>query len=495
MEVYQILAVTGALLLLGVFSSKLSSRFNMPILLMFLAVGMVCGSDGLGWVSIGKEQASGINFLGTVAMCFILFSGGLDTSYKNIKPVLVPGIVLATVGVLFTAVLLGVGAWVIFDQPSLKFCLLLGAIVSSTDAAAVFAILRSRGVSLKGNLRGLLELESGSNDPMAAFLTVFVLGIITGGDFDPWLFLPQLLAKMLIGVGIGALAGKAGAQLFNKIKLEYEGLYLVCSASMVIFTYGVAELCYGNGFMAVYVCGLFMGNLRYNYQKGISRFTDGLAWLMQVALFTALGLLVNPTELLDSRIWQNGLLLSAILMLIARPVGVFLCTSFFNFSIRERTLISWVGLRGAAPIVLATFPLVADVQDAQLMFNMVFFLVLSSVILQGRTLMPMAKLLKLDSPLSDRSRAPLELEHTDEISGETHEFDVTENSSAVDKTLAELNLPHTVLVMLIRRNKKFILARGSTRVHLGDGLLMMGDREHLQDVAVKFFPDDETFNK
>ena len=363
------------------------------------------------------------------------------------------------------------------------------------NAAAVFAILRSKNVGLRGQLRSLLEFESGSNDPMAAFLTIFMLDIVTGGTVSPWLFIPHLLTKMLIGISIGVVFGKAGAWVFNRLKLEYEGLYLVCSAAIVIFAYGVAEICFGNGFMAVYVCGLFMGNLRYNYQKGICRFTDGLAWLMQVALFTALGLLVKPHELLDYRIWIGGVVLSLVLMLIARPVAVFLCTSFFKFSIQEKTLVSWVGLRGAAPIVLATFPLVRDVPNAGLMFNMVFFIVLSSVILQGRTLMPMARLLKLDKPLNDRSRAPLELEHTDQISGETHEFDVTENSSAIDKTLAELNLPHTVLVMLIRRNKKFILARGNTKIHLGDGMLMMGDREYLQEVASKFFPDDETFNK
>lgn len=493
METSLILTVTGALLLLGVFSSKLSSRFNMPILLMFLAVGMACGSDGFG-LAIGREQVTGINFLGTVAMCFILFSGGLDTSFKNIRPVLVPGIVLATAGVLVTAGVLGIGAMLLFRE-NWKICLLFGAIVSSTDAAAVFAILRSKGVSLKGHLRGLLELESGSNDPMAAFLTIFMLDIVTGGAVSPWLFIPHLLAKMLIGISIGVVFGKAGAWVFNRLKLEYEGLYLVCSAAIVIFAYGVAEICFGSGFMAVYVCGLFMGNLRYNYQKGICRFTDGLAWLMQVALFTALGLLVKPHELLDYRIWVGGIALSLVLMLVARPAAVFLCSSFFKFSIQEKTLVSWVGLRGAAPIVLATFPLVRDVPNAGLMFNMVFFIVLSSVILQGRTLMPMARLLKLDKPLNDRSRAPLELEHTDQISGETHEFDVTENSSAIDKTLAELNLPHTVLVMLIRRNKKFILARGNTKIHLGDGMLMMGDREYLQEVASKFFPDDETFNK
>ena len=401
---------------------------------------------------------------------------------------------LATAGVLVTAGLLGIGARLL-TWGNWSLCLLFGAIVSSTDAAAVFAILRSKGVSLKGNLRGLLELESGSNDPMAALLTIFMLGVVTGESVSLWLFIPQLLAKILIGLIIGALFGKAGTILFNKLKLDYEGLYLVCSAAIVILAYGTAEVCFGNGFMAVYVCGLFMGNLRYNYQKGICRFTDGLAWLMQVALFTALGLLVNPQELLRSRVVAGGIMLSLVLMLIARPAAVFICTAFFKFSTREKLLISWVGLRGAAPIVLATFPLVKDIPQAGLMFNMVFFIVLSSVILQGRTLMPLARLLKLDSPLNDRSRAPLELEHTDQISGETHEFDVTENSSAIDKTLAELNLPHTVLVMLIRRNKKFILARGNTKIHLGDGMLIMGDREYLQEVAAKFFPDDETFNK
>ena len=189
MEIGQILTIAGALLLLGVFSSKLSSKFNMPILLMFLAVGMACGSDGLGWVSIGRDQAYGINFLGTVAMCFILFSGGLDTSFKSIRPVLTPGIVLATAGVLVTALLMGIGGYLLLGG-DLKWSLLLGAIVSSTDAAAVFAILRSKGVSLKGNLRGLLELESGSNDPMAAFLTIFMLGIVTGSTAVGWLFIP-----------------------------------------------------------------------------------------------------------------------------------------------------------------------------------------------------------------------------------------------------------------------------------------------------------------
>ena len=353
MAIHQLLAMVAILLLLGVFSSKLSSRFNVPILLMFLSVGMLTGSDGLDWVSINSTtHAAPINFLGTVAMCFILYSGGLDTNYRSIKGVLGYGALLASAGVLITALLVGLGAWLLFGY-DLKWCLLLGSIISSTDAAAVFAILRSKSVSLKGDLQPLLELESGSNDPMAAFLTIFMIGIVQGSDTTLWSFVPVFLAKMSIGIAGGYLIGRAGCWLFNKLKLEYEGLYFVTGVAIIIF-------------MAVYVCGLTMGNRRYNFKKGLFRFSDGLAWLMQVTLFTTLGMLVNPHELFAANVWSLGLLLALVLMFIARPASIFLCLIGSRFTLRERTLVSWVGLRGAAPIVLATFP-----------FNMVFFIVLA----------------------------------------------------------------------------------------------------------------------
>ena len=240
-----------------------------------------------------------------------------------------------------------------------------------------------------------------------------------------------------------------------------------------------------------YVCGLTMGNLRYNFKKGLLRFSDGLAWLMQVTLFTTLGMLVNPHELFEINVWGRGLLLALVLMLLARPASIFLCLLRSRFSPGERTLISWVGLRGAAPIVLATFPMVDQVEKANMMFNMVFFIVLASVLIQGRTLMPVAKFLKLDRPLSDKSRIPLELEETDSINSEMHEFDVHPDAEFVNRSLAEMNLPNGVLVMLIRRGGHFILARGNTIIQANDGMLMMGDRPTLKKVAQQFFPDSD----
>ncbi len=494
MQIYPFLTMTSILLLLGVLSSKISSRFNVPILLLFLGVGMLTGSDGLDWVTLnGTTDAGPINFLGTIAMCFILYSGGLDTNFRQIRGVLGYGTFLATVGVLLTALLVGLGAW-FFLGYDLKWCLLLGSIISSTDAAAVFAILRSRAVSLKGELQPLLELESGSNDPMAALLTIFMIDVIVNsaenfGVTTFLLFFGEIATRMIVGVAGGYLIGRAGAWLFNKLKLEYEGLYFVTGIAIVLAAYGIPELLHGNGFMGTYVCGLVMGNFRYNYKKGLLRFSDGVAWLMQVALFTTLGLLVNPQELLS--VWQKGLLLALLLMFIARPVAILFCMFHSKFNLRERAFISWVGLRGAAPIVLATFPLVSGIENANMMFNMVFFIVLASVLIQGRTLMPVARLLKLDRPLSEKSRIPLELEETDSLNSEMHEFDVHKDAEFAHKTLAEMKLPQGVLVMLIRRDNHFILARGNTIIEPGDGMLMMGDRQTMQTVATQFFPDSD----
>ena len=328
-----------------------------------------------------------------------------------------------------------------------SFLLLLGAVVSSTDAAAVFAILRSKSVSLQGRLQPLLELESGSNDPMAAFLTVFMIGIIQNPETSYWSIFPAFFGKMSIGIVWGYLVGRAGAWLYTKLKLDYEGLYFVLGISLVLFAYGIAECIYGNGFMACYVCGLTMGNLRFNYKKGLVRFSDGVGWLMQVMLFLVLGLLVFPKQLPGIAI--SGFILALLLMFVARPAAVLLCMIRSPYSMRERLLISWVGLRGAAPIVFATFPLLAGIENAGLLFNLVFFIVIASVLIQGRTLMPFARLLKLDKPLNDKVRAPIELEETDTLNSKMFEFEIPPDAPFVNKTLAEMKLPPGVLVLLL----------------------------------------------
>ncbi len=486
MIIQYVLAVVALLLFLGVFSSKLSSQFNVPILLMFLGVGMLAGSDGLGGIEF--SDASAANYLGTVAMAFILYSGGLDTNFRSIKSVLGYGTLLASAGVLLTAILLGIGVTFVLGC-DWKWGMLLGAVVSSTDAAAVFAILRSKSVSLQGRLQPLLELESGSNDPMAAFLTVFMIGIIQNPETSYWSIFPAFFGKMSIGIVWGYLVGRAGAWLYTKLKLDYEGLYFVLGISLVLFAYGIAECIYGNGFMACYVCGLTMGNLRFNYKKGLVRFSDGVGWLMQVMLFLVLGLLVFPKQLPGIAI--SGFILALLLMFVARPAAVLLCMIRSPYSMRERLLISWVGLRGAAPIVFATFPLLAGIENAGLLFNLVFFIVIASVLIQGRTLMPFARLLKLDKPLNHKVRAPIELEETDTLNSKMFEFEIPPDAPFVNKTLAEMKLPPGVLVLLLRRNNHFILARGNTRLEAGDGMLMMGDINEMTRIAAEYFPNSD----
>ncbi len=495
-EIHGFLLIAGFLLLLGAASNRLSIRFNLPILLMFLAVGMICGSGVLGIVNLsGDLHAGGVNILGTVALCFILYSGGMDTGFNSIQPVLGRGALLATIGVILTALLLGVGAWLIFFafgyEARFSWCLLLGAIISSTDAAAVFAVLRGRGIALKGRLRPLLELESGSNDPMAYLLVITLISLVLEENSAGWLLPLVLIYKMAMGVLIGVGSGVLGQYLY-RLKLDYEGLYYVIGISLVLLAYGFAEQIGGNGMMSVYVCGMTMGNLRFNFRNGLSRFSDGIAWLMQVALFTTLGLLVNPDELVGYQVWIPGILLSLVLLFVARPVAVCSCLAGSSFNWRERLFISWVGLRGAAPIVLATFPLAAGVEFAPLLFNMIFFMVIASVVIQGSTIMPTARRLQLDKPVDNRPRIPLEFEITSSSSRqEMFEFEVPPDAAFADEPLSRLALPEGVLVLMVRRGDGFVSPRGNTVLKRGDGLLMLGDEAAMAETAKKFFPGSD----
>lgn len=488
-----IVAFVGLLLLAGVLANKLSSRFNMPILLLFLAVGMTVGAHGLGYVDLDPERhAMPINALGTVAMCFILFSGGLGTRIREIRPVLKEGVILATAGVFLTAVFLGFCGYLIclcfrYEVP-LMWWMLMAALISSTDAAAMFAILRGNGVNLSGNLQPLLELESGSNDPMAALLTLAMLQMITAaGKFDLMQF-PMLCYKIVGGAAVGLLFGFGGRWLFRN-RFEYEGLYYVLGVSLVLICFGMAELARTNGFLAVYVCGVAMGNMRYNFRAGLEKFNQGIAWLMQVILFTSLGVLVNPMDLLEMRVLIPGIMLSLCMMFIARPGAVFLSLCRSDFSFREKLLVSWAGLRGAAPIVLATFPLVAGIENSKLMFNMIFFMVIGSVLAQGVTLMPLARRLGLARAFAPKSRVPVEMETVEGANYDLHEFEVAEASPLAGLTLAEAKLPPGALVTMIRRKGGFVPATGNTRIEVGDDLVVMGAPEKLRALSHLYFPE------
>ena len=506
MAISSILAVVGILLLLGAVSNKLSSKANMPILLVFLAIGVTATSLKLVPESLlitGGASSFMVKMLGTVAMCFILFSGGLNTRFSAVRGVLLPASLLASFGVLITA--LAMGAMCYFLQRAaghptdFAWCLLFGALISSTDAAAVMSVLRNRNTALKGELQPLLEMESGSNDPAAYLLTIILLGIARSDNtMSAWEITLELVTKVFWGLTAGAAAGLffgiITQWLYNtaarKKLLEYEGLYFVIGIAAVLLTFSLTEkYLRANGLMAVYICGITMGNIRFSFKKALTQFNEGVSWLMQVSLFTVLGFMVSPEEMTQPIQLVSGLLLAVLLLFVARPLAVWICLIGSKFSFRERLFVSWVGLRGAAPIMLATFPMAADLPNARMIFNMVFFIVLVSILVQGSTLMPLARLLGLAASTDDRERAPLELEITDAGSdSEMFEFTVPADAEFVGRSVAELGLPAGALIMLIRRQGDFFPPRGNVRIEAGDGLLIMGRGEVMTEVNKKFFP-------
>ncbi|MDO4583931.1 MAG: potassium/proton antiporter [Planctomycetia bacterium] len=485
-EMYWSCTIAAILIFLGIFGSKVSSFLQIPILLVFLIIGMLAGSDGLGGIVFEDYAAAGN--VGTIALMFILFSGGYDTSWQSIRKVLFRGTLLSTLGVFLTAVFIGLfTAW--WMEWPLPYGLLLGAIVSSTDAAAVFAIFRSKSVGLKGDLRPILEYESGSNDPMATFLTFFMIQMIATSSTSYLTLLPQFFQKIGVGVVVGFLVAKAIVWLINRAKLEYDGLYYVIGIATVLLSYGTSEICSGNGFMSVYVSGLVFGNSRFIYKHGLGRFHDGIAWLMQVVMFLTLGLLVSPNRMAWD--WSSGVLIAFFIMLVARPLCVFLCLLGSSFHWREQLLISWGGIRGAAPIVLAIFPCLAfqntpNADFALTIFHLVFFIVILSVLIQGKTLMPLARWLGVDEVARAKPRAPLEFEETGRSRSRMYEFEITHDSPIAGAEIKNIGFPGGALVYLIRRDGLFVVPNGSTVIQVEDELMMMMEPEMLPEVATLF---------
>jgi cell volume regulation protein A len=473
---YELLSL-AVILLLSVFASKISDRFGVPALVLFLVLGMLAGSEGPGGIDFDDPGLA--QFLGVTALAFILFSGGLVTSWRDVRPVLGRGLILATLGVLITAVAFGLFAH-FFLGLSLLEGLLLGSIVSSTDAAAVFSVLRSNNVSLKGTLRPLLELESGSNDPMAALLTIGLVQALSQPDLSLTSLLVGFVLQMPVGAAAGAVMGQGTVFLVNRLKLGYEGLYPVLSIALVLVTYSLTNLIGGNGFLAVYIAGILIGNQNFVHKRSLLRFHDGLAWLMQIAMFLTLGLLVFPSRLLP--VVAPGLLAAVWLMFVARPLSVFLCLLPIRVGWREKVLIAWVGLRGAVPIVLATFPLLAGVPQADFMFNIVFFVVLTSVLVQGASLPVVARLLRLDAPLAPQRAFPLEYNPVSGLKSELKELTVPADSPAIGKSLVALRLPHDFLVVLIARGNEYLVPGGGTTLAAGDTLLALADEDSFNRV-------------
>ncbi|TCJ17048.1 potassium/proton antiporter [Flaviaesturariibacter flavus] len=465
-----ILLIGSILLLISVLAGKAIRRLGVPTLIFFLLVGIAAGSEGIGGIAF--DNAAFAQFIGIVALNFILFSGGLDTNWRHIRPVFGKGLSLSTIGVLITA-----GTVALFMHYVFGFTLaegaLLGSVVSATDAAAVFSILRGKGVGLKGPLQPMLELESGSNDPMAYFLTITFTAIVAGESTSATNMLLAFVREFAIGGALGYAMGRVSVWIINRIRLGAEGLYPVLTLGLAMFTYSFTHYLGGNGFLAIYLCALIMGNSAMLHRRSLTRFYDGQAWLMQIILFLTLGLLVFPSRIYP--IAAMGLAISAFLIFVARPLGVFGALAFANVNTRGKWFLSWVGLRGSVPIVFATYPLLAGIAKADLIFNLVFFISVTSVLLQGTTLSYVAKKLRVAVPESARRRIDPAFEAQDHIRGSMSEVLVVPGAPAIGKRIVQLRLPASVTILAVQRHGQYIAPNGSTLIQDGDQLTLLAE--------------------
>jgi cell volume regulation protein A len=470
---------SAILIILSIIFARLFHNLGLPTLILFIALGMLAGSEGIGGIYFDDARIA--QNIGIIALIFILFSGGLDTNWQDVKPVRFRALSLASFGVIISALVFGIIASIILDI-EIIYGLLLGAIISSTDAAAVFNVLRSKSVNLKNNLKPLLEFESGSNDPMAIFLTIGLIETILNPLTD-WLSLVKLVVFQFgFGSIIGLSMGRVVVLMLNKIKLENEGVYPVLLVGFACMIYAATNLIGGSGFLAVYLTGIAVGNKDFVQKKSLLRFFDGLAWLGQISMFLTLGLLIFPSQVIP--IIGIGLILSLVLMFIARPVSVFLSLAFTKVSFKEKVFISWVGLRGAVPIILATFPLLAGVKYADLIFSVVFFIVFTSALLQGWSLTSVAKWLKLDAPFIKKIKSPIEFESRQGDENDLYDFYISENSNATGKTVVELGLPKESLIVLINRYEQYVVPKGGTTIETGDILLILANKKILPDIKM-----------
>ena len=475
-----ILFITGVLLLISIISSKASNLLGIPVLILFILVGILAGSEGPGGIYFDNPWLA--QFLGVVALVLILFSGGLDTKFEDIRPVLWSGLSLATLGVFITALTVGLFAQQLFGF-SLIEATMLGAIIGSTDAAAVFALLRSGGVNLRHRVEKLLELESGSNDPMAILLTIGLIQLL----LNPEIAITQLIIMFTQQMVIGALAGYGMgivmAWVINRSRLSYDGLYPVLSLSMVLLIYGLTTILGGSGFLAVYIGGLGLARRDFIHKNSLTRFHDGVGWLMQIFMFLVLGLLVFPSQLVEDP--APKIMIALFLIFVARPISITISLLFSKFNLRERLLISWAGLRGATPIVLGTFPLLAAIPRADEIFNIIFFVVLISVVLQGPLIVPIARWLGLQNTVPARPRFPLQFEPRVPVDNEMVELTIPAHSSMVGQQIVDLHLPQEILIILIGRGENFIVPKGSTVIQAEDTLLVLADKPLLKDLRAQ----------
>ena len=482
-----LLLIGSILIFCSILITKAGGRFGLPVLLLFLVAGMLFGCDGLG---IHFDNMAQAQFVGMVALCVILFTGGLETKLEDIKPVIGPGLTLSTIGVLLTTLFTGGFIFLLSEWSFMSFelplitCFLLAATMSSTDSATVFNLLRSRNANMKNNLQPMLELESGSNDPMAYILTIVLIQLsLTFGSASAEnvnfgvLFidtLKTLVQQFAAGAMMGLFAGYGTVWFMKKVNIDNMPLYSIMLISIVFFTFAFSDLLDGNGYLAVYITGIIIGNNKMKNRKQVSAFFDGMTWIVQIGMFLLLGLLVDPSEM-----WKTALaalFIGIFMMLVARPLSVFISLlPFKNITLAAKGLISWVGLRGAVPIIFAIYPVVENVPGSKDIFNVVFFITLLSMVLQGSTIIACAKKLNLLLPVKNESNFNVDLP---EEAGEQSEITITDEILAEKgNTLQALGLPKGVLVVMIKRDDRYIVPTGTVELQAGDYLLTIASSE------------------
>lgn len=479
-----IIFIGSILLFISIIAGQRAYKFGIPALVLFLVVGMLAGTDGI--LKINFNSPSAAQFIGIIALNFILFSGGLDTDWKSVRPVLWQGITLSTMGVLLTAALTGFFVYYILDFTIFE-ALLLSSIVSSTDAAAVFSILRSKSLSLKYNLRPILEFESGSNDPMAYLLTVLFLGLVINPAASIGSAIVNFFVQIIVGGIAGILFGMAMSWTLNRVKLGYMGLYSVMVIALMFFTYSATDMIGGNGFLAVYLAALWLGNHKLSHRGAIMSFFDGFAWLMQIILFLTLGLLVAPSEIVP--VIGIGLLISAFMIIVARPVSVFLSLLFFRMPLKSKWFVSWVGLRGAVPIVFATYPLIAGIDKAGIIFHIVFFISLTSILIQGTTIPLFAKLFKVSEP--EEKSLGKKPEITPEDISNLIEIEVHDHTPCAGLSVSEIPFPNGARISILRRGEENVIVTGSTKLLTGDVLIIASQSPEDTMTVLKLFGESE----
>lgn len=478
-----ILLIGAVLLMAGILIQKPGYRFGIPALLLFLVVGMIFGCDGLG---VQFDDVRGAQFVGMVSLSIILFAGGLGTRIKDIKPILAPGIVLSTVGVLLTTAITGIFVWWIsgLSWTSIHFALLpsmlLAATMSSTDSASVFGILGAQKMNLKHNLRPTLELESGSNDPMAYLITTMLVDVLVTGDSVTVVSLLRIfLVQFVLGALLGFAFGRLGVWMLNRLNLDNRALYPIMAVAICFLTFSLTDTLGGNGYLAIYVTGIVIGNEKVSFRRETITFIDGLSWLCQIVMFLMLGLLVNPLEM-----WQvagMALLIGLFMIVVARPISVFFSLiPFKNIPFKGKAFISWVGLRGAVPILFATYPVVAGLEDHYTIFNIVFFITILSLLVQGTTITSMAQYLKLSEPLlNDVSDFGVEI--PEDSGSSLKDLYVTATMLEKGCFVRDLHLPQGQLVMMVKRDKELLVPNGQLELLEGDHLLIIQEKKDNSD--------------